>query len=69
MMRHSSSRRLAPSGSESEVTSTIGKALLHLRVWKLPMAPGVSSRAAASRNERFSRGVEFLDRIFSRGCS
>src|ERR1700720_4716303 len=39
MMCHWSSRCLAPSSSESEVTSTTGKALFHLRFRKLPHGP------------------------------
>src|SRR5262245_32469574 len=44
MMCHWSSRCLAPSSSESEVTSTTGKALFHLRFRKLALAPGMRCR-------------------------
>jgi Carboxymuconolactone decarboxylase family len=39
LMFHWSSRCLAPSSSGSEVTSTTGKVLFHLRSRKLPMGP------------------------------
>lgn len=53
MMCHLSSRCLAPSSSESEVTSTTGKALFHLRFRKLPMATGMRCRTGFPTLEHF----------------
>src|SRR5262249_3985523 len=54
---HWSSRCPAPSSSGSEVTSTTGKALLHLRFRKLPMPLAIDvERALHPRKETSERG-------------
>jgi hypothetical protein len=50
-----SSRCLAPSSSEGEVTSTTGKALFHLRFRKLPMAPGMRCRTSFPTLQHFQQ--------------